>query len=145
MEYVATLEKTLSVYFLDKAPALPENVKLFIVKYGPWITLVLLILSLPVVLALFGLSAFLLPLSFLGGIGNGLNYTIAIIFLAITIVLEALAIPGLLKRKLSAWHLIFYAALLNALYHLFTFDIFGLIIGTAISLYILFQIRSYYK
>ena len=44
-----TLIATLDEYLVKKAPfALPDGVKEFIVRFGPWISLVLLVLSLPV-------------------------------------------------------------------------------------------------
>lgn len=39
----------------------------------------------------------------------------------------------------------FYAVLVTAVYDLVTFSLGGLIIGTGISLYILYQIKSFYK
>src|SRR5437868_13651664 len=105
------LDKTLQIYLVKKAPALPEKWQLVLVKYLPWITLILLILALPVVLALFGLSLFLAPLSFMGGVGNGVQYMLAIGVLIITLILEAMAIPGLFKRSKSAWRLLYYSAL----------------------------------
>ncbi len=139
------LEETLDTYLVKKAPGLPVGAKEFIVKVAPWVTLVLLILSLPVVLAFFGISAFLLPMSYMGGAGNGMSYTLAVIFLGLSLVLDALSIPGLFKRSRQGWNFAFYGVILNAVYNLINLNIVGLIIGTLISLYILFQIRSYYK
>ena len=62
------LEQTLKVYLVDKAPALPEKVKEVIVKYGPWITLIFLVLSLPAILFAFGLGTIVAPFAFLGGV-----------------------------------------------------------------------------
>ena len=62
-----------------------------------------------------------------------------------SMVLMAIALPGLFKRQLSAWKLMFYAVLVTAVYDLVTFSLGGLIIGTGISLYILYQIKSFYK
>lgn len=139
------LNTTLETYLVKKAPAIPENWKLVLVKYLPWITLIILVLALPAVLALFGLSLFLTPFAYLGGVGNGMGYTLAIVVLAVTLVLEGLAIPGLFKRSISAWRLLYFSALLNAVYNILNFSITGLILGTVLSLYILFQIKSYYK
>lgn len=138
------LEDTLELYLVKKAPALPTNAKEIIVKFGPWITLILFVLSLPLVLALFGLGAFLAPFSFMGGLSAGFNYTLAMVVLAVTLVLEGLAIPGLFKQQKRAWYLMYYAVLLGALSNLLQINIFSFIIGTLISLYILFQIKSYY-
>lgn len=55
------LSKTLDDIFVGKAPALSENVKEWIVKYGPWITIVLIIMFLPVLLFLLDISAVIAP------------------------------------------------------------------------------------
>lgn len=138
-------EDTLELYLVDKAPSLPSGVKEFIVKYGPWITLVMLILALPALLLAFGLGALVAPFAFLGGLQAGVSYGVGMIFSAVILVIQAFAIPGLFARKASAWKLMFYAALLGAVESLITFNLGGLVIGSGITMYILFQIKSYYK
>ena len=142
---LSQLEDTLKVYLVDKAPALPAGVKEFIVKWGPWISLVVIIMALPALLFAFGLGAVVAPFAFLGGVGAGVNFGIGMIFSAIVLVIEAIAIPGLMKRSMGAWRLMFYASLVSALQALISFNLGGLVIGTGISLYFLFQIRSLYK
>lgn len=139
------LEVTLEEYFVKKAPTIPENIKEIIVNFAPWITLVILIITLPAVLFVFGLGTLLAPFSFLGGIQAGFSYTLSMIVLAISLVLEALAIPGLFKRSKGGWNLVFYASIINAVSNLISFNIVSLIIGTLITWYILFQVKSYYK
>jgi hypothetical protein len=139
------LEATLKEYLIDKAPAMPAKWKELLVKYLPWITLIVFIVFLPVVLAVLGIGAVLLPFSFVGGIGSGISYTLSVLVLAAALVLEAMAIPGLFKQTAKSWRLLYYSALINALYNLLTFNLSGLIIGTLITLYLLFQIKSYYK
>lgn len=139
------LEDTLNVYFGQKAPALPENIKEFIVKYGPWATLVLLILAAVPLLGLIGLGSALSPIAYMSGIQYGMGFQITLAFTLVIIILEAIAIPKLLKRQKSGWNLVFYASILSSISSLLSRDIFGLIIGTLISFYILFQVRSYYK
>lgn len=137
------LDETLNLYLVKKAPSIPENSKEIIVKYSPYIAIVVLALSLPMLLGILGLTAFLSPFAFLGGVHYGFSF--AGIFLLASLVLEVMALPGLFTRKASAWKLMYYASLVNAVYALVRFDLGGLIIGTGISLYLLFQIRSYYK
>ncbi|MBI4039940.1 chromate transporter [Candidatus Daviesbacteria bacterium] len=139
------LETQLDLYLGKKAPSLPTAWKEFIVNVMPWATLIIFIITLPLVLTFFGISAFLLPISFLGGVGNGFGYTLSVIVVGASLVLDALAIPGLFKRAARSWRLLYWSALLNAVYNLVTLNLGGLIIGTLISLYILFQIKSYYK
>lgn len=132
--------------FVKKAPfQLPESAKEWIVKYGPWITLVVLILLLPAVLLALGLSAAFLPFAGLAGARAASGLAFAWVFLAGTVVLEAAALPGLFARKKHGWNLLFYGVILNAVYSLLSFQVFNLLIGTAISLYFLMQIRSKYS
>jgi asparagine N-glycosylation enzyme membrane subunit Stt3 len=139
------LDQTLHLYLHKKAPAMPEKWQNVLVAWLPWITLVILILALPAVLALFGLSLFVLPVGMMVGAHVGISYILAVVFLAVTLILEAMAIPGLFKRQKSAWKLLYYSALLSALYNLLSLNLFGLIIGTLISLYLLFQIEHHYN
>lgn len=140
------LEETLEVYLVDKAPfQLPENIKELIVKFAPWISLILLVVTLPAILLAFGLGALVAPFAFLGGVQAGVSFGFGMIFGAVVLVLEALAIPGLFKRKRSAWNLMFYAFLLGAVQNVLSFNLGGLVIGTLISLYFLFQVKDYYK
>lgn len=140
------LEKTLEVYLVDKAPfQLPDGAKEFMVKYGPWIILVLLVLSLPALLLAFGLGTLVAPFAFLGGLQAGVTYGVGMIFSVVVLVMEALALPGLFGRKMSGWRMMFYATLVGAVQNVITFSLGGLVIGTLLSLYILFQIKSYYK
>lgn len=139
------LEKTLNLYFGEKAPALPTQWKEAIVKFSPWISLILLVLTLPALLLLFGLGAFLVPFSYAAGYNEGFTYTVSLLILAVTVVLEAAAIPALFKRSRRGWLLIYYSVLITAVYNLVTMNLGGLILGTLLSLYILFQVRSYYK
>jgi len=143
--YLKQLEDLLTEYLVKKAPALPANIKEVIVKFAPWATLVIFIITLPIIFAVLGLGAILAPFSFFGGITAGTNYILTLIFSVIQLVLEAMAIPGLFKRTRSAWNLVFYAALVGAVQNIATFNLGGLVIGTLLSLYILFQIREYYK
>jgi len=139
------LEDLLYEYFGKKAPALPEGLKEFIVKFSPWITLVMMIMMLPIILAFLGIGAVLMPMSFMGGATFGVNYTVSFIFFIIMLVIDAIALPGLFKRKLSAWRLIFYVSLVSAVHNIITMNLGGLIIGTLITFYVLFQIKSKYS
>lgn len=142
---MSSLEETLEVYLVDKAPKLPENIKEIIVKFAPWISLIVLVVTLPAILLAFGLGALVAPFAFLGGLHAGVSFGVGMLFGAVILVLEALAIPGLFGRKRSAWNLLFYASILGAVQNLISFNLGGLIIGTLVSFYFLFQVNSYYK
>ncbi len=145
------LEGFFDTYLREKAPfQLPNSVKEFLVKYGPWISLVFLILGaivlIPLLLITLGLTAVSLPFQAAAGTlhNTGLGYVSMIISLVV-LVMEAVAIPALLKRKLSGWHMIYYASLLSAAGQLIDLNIIGAVISLVIGMYVLFQIRSYYQ
>jgi len=144
-EMLAQLEETLDLYFGKKAPALPGNIKEALASFGPWLLMVVLVLSVPGILAAFGVGAILSPLSLFYGVSAGSNFLFSWIILASIVVLEVKALPGLFKRKEDSWRLVYYASLLGALQSLVSFNLANFIIGTALGMYILFQIKPLYK
>ncbi len=139
------LENFLELYLVKKAPSLPENIKQAIVNFAPWLIIVLIVLAAPVILTALGFSALLAPLSYLGGIKQGIVYNVSFLIIAASLVLEVIAVPGLFNKTAKSWKLIFYAHLVNALHSIIQGNIGGLIIGTGISMYIIFQVKDYYK
>lgn len=96
------------------------------------------------VLALLGLS-FFTPMAFLGGLTMGFGYTLSVLLALVGNILAVSVIPGLFKRQIKAWRILFWVSLINALGKLLNMELGSLIIGTAISWYILFQAKEYYK
>lgn len=143
--YLKQLEDFLAEYLIKKAPALPSNIKEIIVKVAPWLTLIFLILTLPLILAVLGLGVLFAPFSFMGGLTAGTSYIVAMAFALVMLVLEAIAIPGLFKRSKSAWRLLYYVALIEAVKNIVTLNFGGLIIFSLLGFYFLFQVREYYK
>ncbi len=141
------LNKTLETYLVKKAPALPKNVKEILVKFAPWISIIMVIIGLPAVLALFGLGAVLysIPFTAYGMYRAGGGFSLAVVFLIITLALQALAVPGLMKRKMSGWNFLYYGVWASAVYSLVNGQIVSLVVGLVIGLYFLFQVKSYYK
>jgi len=139
------MEVLFEEYLGKKAPALPSNVKELIVKYSPYISLVVIIFSLPAILFALGLGALLTPFAFMGGIRYGFSFSFSTLFLLATLVLQVAAIPALFARQMSGWKKMYYATLLSAVHSLLNFQLGNMVIGTAISLYFLFQVKSYYK
>lgn len=111
---------------------------------APYATILGVVLAVPAVLALLGISAVFAPLAVLSG-GWGLVAIVSMVTLVVTIVLDILAIPGLFKKQKSAWDKLFWVSLINVVTALIGGHWVNLIIGTAISWYFLFQVRSYYK
>ena len=146
MDSLNLLETELGkVYANKKIPSLPDNVKEIIVKLSPWFALVSMVMLLPLIMAAFGLSAIAMPFSYLGGLHVGFSYTLGLVFTFGMIVLEIMAIPGLFKRKLSAWRLMYYSTLVSLLQQLFRFNLVNLILSGAISFYFLYQVKSKYN
>jgi len=132
----------LDFYLVKKAPfQLPNEVREFLVKFGPWIALVLLILSLPGLLVMLGVGTVLLPF---GGLGYAAGFTYLTVVLLAQLVLLVMALPGLFKRQMSAWKLLFYSQLVGIVFSLLMGSILGALIGGLIGLYILFQVRPLY-
>lgn len=124
---------------------LPTGLKDFIVHYGPWIALVLMVISIPAILLALGIGAIATPFVIMHGGSTGAMFFISGLINLFALILAAMALPGLFKRQLKGWHLMFYSVLVSAVGSLVAMNWGGLIIGTAISLYILFEIKSYYK
>jgi hypothetical protein len=143
--FMTDLETNLDLYLVKKAPVLPDNIKEFMVKYSPYLLLIVVVFSLPSILFALGLGALLTPFAFLGGVRYGFSFSITSLILLASVILDILAIPGLFSRSLSGWRKIYYATLLTALHSLLNFSLGNFIFGTIISLYFLFQVKSYYK
>ena len=133
----------LDYYLVTKAPfQLPDAAKEAIVKYGPWIAIVLLLLGLPAILFLLGIGALIAPFA---GAAYATSFTYTAIFLLVIFGLEIAALPGLFARKMQGWRLIFYARLIAIVSSLVSGLIINAIVGGVISLYILFQVRPLYE
>ena len=133
--------------FVDKAPALPEGFKSFIVKVGPYVVVVALIF-----IGLTLLSA--IPFLFVtggiftafggGGMLFGLRMMLFTVLGVVNLVLLLMAVPGLFKKTMTGWTYLFYASLLNIATNILTVSLVSVILSI-VGLYILFQIRSCYN
>lgn len=137
--FIATLDE----YLVKKAPfQIPEGGKEFIVRFGPWISLVLLLLTLPLLLVALGLGALVAPFA---GVRYGTGFGVVAILALVQVVMFGMALPGLFARKMSGWTMLFYAELVGFVSSIVSGSIVGGIIGTLIGLYILFQVRTKYS
>ena len=126
----------LDYYLVKKAPVqIPDNVREIIVAYGPWITILLLVLSLPVLFAVFGLGQGLLPSGF------GLR----VLLFCVQLGLEISSLPGLFARKMTGWTLMFYAQAVGLLLSLMHGGLVSAIIVGVVVFYVMFQVRGLYK
>ena len=132
----------LDFYLVKKAPfQIPGEIRELLVKFGPWIALVFLILSLPALLLMLGIGTAFMPF---GGPMYAAGFTYLTVVLLAQLVLLGLALPGLFNRKMSAWKLLLYSQLIGIVFSLLNGSILGALIGGLIGLYILFQIRTLY-
>lgn len=145
--YLAQLENFLELYLVKKAPALPKGGKEFLVKIAPWLVIVGLVLSIPAVFSLFTLSSMVSANPYGAYVTSALGpaYYISILLLVVTIVLQVMALPGLFNREKRGWNFIFYSSLVSLISSLISMNLAGFIIGGLLSLYLLFQVREYYK
>ena len=133
----------LNNYLVIKAPfQIPDAGKEWIVKYGPWIAVVLLILLLPPILLLLGIGAVLTPF---GGASYAAGYSYVAIITLVQAGMTVAALPGLFARKMSGWTLLFYSRILGIATTLLLGNVVSAVIGGIISLYILFQVRPLYE
>ena len=133
----------LDYYLVQKAPfQIPDGGREWIVKFGPWITVVLLVLILPPVLAILGLGTMLVPF---GGVAYASGFGLSALLLIIQLALMIAALPGLFARKKSGWTLLFYSELFSILVSIVNYNIIGGLVGGLIGLYIIFQVRAKYS
>lgn len=142
---------------------LPANAKELLVKALPWITLVGAIAMLGV--AFVGLQALL----FVGSVFGGMMYSgiyagelglnsgvwfmawVAMGLAVVQAVMYIIAFAPLLNRKKFGWNVIFWSTLVsvltgvaNLIYNFNLGSFLGSLIGAVVSLYLLFQVKSYY-
>jgi hypothetical protein len=133
----------LDFYLVKKAPIqIPDAGREWIVKFGPWITVVLLILTLPILLFALGLGTIFIPF---GGVGYARGFGFLTLVIIAEIGLMIAALPGLFARKMSGWTLLFYSKLVSIVFSLLSGSIVGGLLMGLISLYILFQVRPLYR
>ena len=133
----------LDYYLVQKAPfQIPDAGREWIVKFGPWLVVVLLVVMVPTLLTILGLGTMF---SGYGGYAYGAAFSYWSIILIIQLGLEGAALPGLFARKMSGWRLLFYSQIVGLVFSLLSYNIIGGLIGVVIGMYILFQIRMLYK
>lgn len=142
--YTNDLADSLEQFFVGSLPALPNSLKEFIVQVSPYLIILLTILLLPFLLAGLGIGTLFLPFSFIGGIGYGFTYIIALVFAFGAFILQIMAVPGLFKRTGHAWRLVYYATLLTIVNNVFSANLVSAAISGFISFYFLFQLKSKY-
>lgn len=162
----AKLEKTMDEYFVKKAPfQIPDNGRKAIVEWAPWISLVFGIIAILAAIGLWNTGHradvvidYVNTLSQTYGgetVNNlGATYYLALGALIFQGALMVVAFPGLrAKSKSKGWSILLFGTVANFIYGLFVAftnygalsNLVGSVIGVVIGLYILAQIKSYYK
>ena len=70
---------------------------------------------------------------------------VGILLLIPVAILEAMAVPGLFSRKITAWRFIFWAEIISVISSLVQINIVGALISAVIGFYLLFQVKALYK
>lgn len=161
----APLENNLADLY-KSAPALPDGGKKFLVDVAPWLALIAGLLSLWSAYGIWHwaraasrVADYVNNISAVYGSGAVLEtrWTVtlwlALIVATIQAILMIAAFSGLKARKKQGWNLLYYSLLLNLAYGIvLMFTSYGgfgsliaALIGSAIGLYFLFQIRSSYN
>ncbi len=145
------LEKSLAVYFLAKAPALPTSVKELIVNWLYTLIIIGIIFSglglLMMVGGLLGMGVSM-PMFGVGMMPFSLVFIMFLIYgveLVWVLYLEVKALPLIKKRDLVGWKLLYYSLLVSLVAGLLTFRLIGVVVSGLIGFYFLFQIKEYYK
>lgn len=144
------LENTLNDLFVKKAPfQLPKNAKETLVNFAPWLALIAGIMALLSALAVFGIGSVFGPLALYGGAAFAgsyfSTYFFSLIILGVAGVLELMAFPGLRQRSAKGWRMLFWAELVWIVSSVVSFNLVSAVLGGVIGLYLLFQVREYYK
>lgn len=145
--FVGKVEAWLDEYMVRKAPfQLPMNIKEILVKIAPYLVILMVVLTIPAILAFFGLSVMLAPLAAMSGHMNWGFFGIVTLVTSIgALIFQVMAISGLFKRTHHAWRLLFYASLLSFVGGVLSYNPVSGIIASIIGWYILFQVKELYK
>lgn len=138
------LESQLEAVFTKSLPALPTKAVDFLVMISPYLAILGVVAGIPAITALLGLGR-VMSVYRLTGVSLGFTYQLANVLMIVQMILMGLSVQGLFARKLSAWRLMYYSAWISAVAGLFSGGIVTMLIGGAISFYLLFQVKKAYK
>ena len=124
---------------------MPQEFQDVLVKFGPWLLLIMVVLSIFGILGMAGFGSIVSPMSYLAVKTAGGLFMISWLLSIVVLGIDALALPGLFKKDMKAWRLLYYATLVGIVQNLIAMNILGAILGAGIGFYILFQIKHNYK
>jgi hypothetical protein len=151
MEQNLPLEKEIGGIFAN-FPPFPDNVKEILVKIAPYLCMLGVLIGGLGLLAVVGIGAGIAGIG-AAAYGSMTVYWIAMVFLCIMVVLEAMAIVPLMKRQKAGWNFMYYVFLLSVVSNIVGFmgtggfisNLFSLALGFVIGGWILFQTREKYS
>lgn len=131
--------------WFNKLPALPENGRKGLAGAMPWIALIFGILGVVTGIAGFGMLTATSPFTAMYfGTGREMSIIISSLIGLLGSVLLLISFPGVKAYKMSGWKFLFYSQIVWIISSVFTISLGG-IIGDLIGLYLIFQIKKYYK
>jgi hypothetical protein len=136
---------TVKAYNDTGALTLPGWAREIVVAWVPYVALVLAVwLSwLSVLAAVLGFSALPLPWLNKAAVDTGVGLSAALII--IEFILVALSVRPLFARLTKGWNLFVAFVVVHGVYDFVQQSYLGAVLVTAISLYLLFQVRHYYN
>lgn len=159
------LEKALEPVFKG-LPPLPKNAKEWLVKAWPILAIIFGLLQILAAWSLWhvghtvnSLVDYSNELSRVYGTGVtvhslGLFYWLSLVVLVLEGAIFLLAYPGLKARRKVGWNMLFLGTIINVLYGIIAMldssyggvgKLISMVIGSAIALYLLYQVRSFYN
>lgn len=162
MKALEPLEKSLNDLFVKQAPALPKSIKDLLVQYAPWLVLIGALASAWSAWSIYRwvtspIASWARDINNAFGVDTGvrdwsLMLWLSVGLLALTAVLYFLAFSPLQAKRKAGWDLVFYALIVNVIYGVISAfngyggagSFIGVLIGSAIGGWILFQIRGAY-
>lgn len=128
-----------------KLPPLPKGAKEVLVNITPWIALIFGILGVLAGLAGLGiLTAFSPLIGLSSGLAGATNGLIGAVLGIVSSGLLLAGYPGTKNHKLQGWNMLFWSEIVSTLAALVAFALGGVVISL-VGLYLLYQIKSYYK
>lgn len=143
--HVNKLEAWMADIFKN-APHLPEGGRKWLVDVAPYVSLILGVLGVIALVTAGGASLIALVVT----LGATIGLTLHIVISLVSAVLLLMAYKGLKSRSKSGWNFAFWSELVSVvgvlvgIVTMYGMNIGGLL-GCAIGLYILFEVRDHYK
>ena len=125
-------------------PNLPTNIRELLVKIAPWLALIFGVLGIIGGLGMLGIS----PVGLMGGVRNGALLLVMGVLTILASVLMVMAFTKLNKKEYGGWKLLFWSEIVSFVSSILSLQVGSIIsalIFCSIGLYLLFQIKSYYK